>query len=103
DLHQRRRVAEEGDEAGNDAPDPDEPGALQPGAGNADEDRDDDGDDGQFERQEEALDDASAVEVVVDEREIDAGPLVEIAEPVIDRLHLGPRRLLEMVEAGRLS
>src|SRR6185503_16743629 len=36
---------------------------------------------------EEALDDAGAVEIIVDEGEIDAGPLVELAEPVVDRLH----------------
>ena len=87
DLHQRRGVAEERDEAGDDAADPDELGALQPRAGDADQDGQDDGDDRQLERQEEALDHAGAVEIVVDEDEIDAGPLVEVAEPVVDRLH----------------
>jgi hypothetical protein len=86
-LHERRRVAEELDVPIDDLAREIQAGALQPCADDADQDRQHNAREGEFQRGKEAADEPLAVERVVENRQVDAGRIVEPAEPVEEFLH----------------
>src|SRR4029077_14211016 len=86
-LNERRRVAKGLDVPVDDRARDAQARALYPRACHANHDARHDADDRKLDRHQEAAGEAAAVELIVEDREIDSGAFIQPSEPIPDRLH----------------